>query len=214
MHALSDSELAASGMAFTILKPHFFTQNLLMSAQTVIDQGTIYFGLGEAKLPMIDTRDISDVVAAILANPAPYAGKTLTLTGPTAISIHQVAAAIGEAIGKPVKYQPVPVLAMVETMAKYGVDDFGQTAMRDYFTAYSAGWQDTVTTTVKDVLGREPRGSTRSPATTRRRSRENSHQRATVDVARCWHGPPQQHRRAGRASCSRAYPAIVGRDAG
>lgn len=29
--------------------------------------------------------------------------------------------------------------------------------MRDYFTAYSAGWQSTPTTAVKDILGKEPR---------------------------------------------------------
>jgi hypothetical protein len=46
---------------------------------------------------------------------------------------------------------------MIEQMAKFGVDDFGQTAMRDYFTAYSAGWQNTVTTAVKDITGTNAR---------------------------------------------------------
>ncbi len=107
---------------------------------------------------MVDVRDIAASVAAILANPAPHAGKTYTLTGPAAVSLHQFAAAVSEAIGKPVKYQPIPVPAMIETLAKYGADDFAQTAMRDYFTAYSAGWESAVTTAVKDLTGREPRG--------------------------------------------------------
>lgn len=156
-HALSDSELERSGIPYTILKPHFFTQNLMMTAQTIAQQGSIYFALGEAKLPMIDVRDVGATVAAILKNPTPHAGKTYTLTGPAAISLHQVAAAIGEAIGKPVNYVPVPVATMVEQLATFGVDDFGQTAMRDYFTAYSAGWQNTVTSAVKDITGTNPR---------------------------------------------------------
>jgi len=158
LHALSDSELVASGIPYTILKPHFFMQNLLGLAQTVVDQGMLFFGLGDAKLPMIDVRDIAGSVAAVLANPTPHANKTYTLTGPAAVSMHQFAAAVGEAIGKSVKYQPVPVAAMVETFAKYGADDYTQVAMRDYFTAYSAGWEDAVTTVVKDLVGREPRG--------------------------------------------------------
>ena len=157
LHALSDSEIAGSGLPFTVVKPHFFMQNLMLAAQSVAEQGTIYFALGDAKLPMIDVRDIGASVAAILANPAPHAGKTYTLTGPTAIGIDQVATAIGEAIGKPVKYVPVPVAAMVETVAKMGLDDYNQVALRDYFTSYARGWESQVTTAVKDLGGTAPR---------------------------------------------------------
>jgi len=41
-------------------------QNLMMAAQSVAEQGTIYFALGDAKLPMVDVRDIGASVAAIL----------------------------------------------------------------------------------------------------------------------------------------------------
>src|SRR4051794_39734973 len=80
MHALSDSELALSGTAYTIVKPHFFMQNVMMGAQAVAEQGVLYLPFGTAKLPMIDARDIGLAVAAILADPAAHAGKTYTLT--------------------------------------------------------------------------------------------------------------------------------------
>ena len=158
LHALSDAEIAGSGLPFTVVKPHFFMQNLMMAAKSVAEQGKIYFALGDAKLPMVDVRDIAACVAAILANPAPHAGKTYTLTGATAIGLDQVAAAIGEALGKPVTYVPVPVAAMVETVAKMGLDDYNQVALRDYFTSYSRGWESQVTTAVKDLTGTAPRG--------------------------------------------------------
>ncbi|HVV87481.1 MAG TPA: NAD(P)H-binding protein [Kofleriaceae bacterium] len=153
LHALSDSELERSGLAYTIVKPHFFLQNLMMAAGTVAQQGAIYFALGDAKLPMIDVADVGASVAAILKDPAPHAGKTYTLTGPTAIGMHEVAGALGEALGKAVHYVAVPVPAMIEQLAKYGVDDFGQTSLRDYFTAYSAGWNADVTSTVEALTG-------------------------------------------------------------
>ena len=158
MHALSDSEIASSGLPFTIVKPHFFMQNLMLAAQSVVEQGAIYFALADAKLPMIDVRDIASTAAAILANPAPHAGKTYTLTGPTAIGLDTVAAAIGEAVGKLVKYVPVPVAAMVDTVTKLGLDDYAQVSMRDYFTSYSRGWESQVTLAVKQITGAEPRG--------------------------------------------------------
>jgi uncharacterized protein YbjT (DUF2867 family) len=157
LHALSDSEIAASGIPFTLLKPHFFLQNLLMSASTIAEQGAMYWAFGEAKLPGVDVGDIAEVVAKIVVDPRHHAGKTYTLTGATAITMHQMAATIGEAIGKPVKYVPVPVAAMVDGAATMGLDDYTQVAVRDYLTAYSRGWQSEVTDAVKRITGKEPR---------------------------------------------------------
>src|SRR5215813_2303423 len=157
LHALSDSELAASGIPFTIVKPHFFFQNLLFSAGTIAQEGAMYWSFGGASFPAIDVDDIGDVAARILANPGPHAGKTYTLTGGTALDMHQIAAAIGAAISKPVRYVPVPVATMVEGMAKLGLGDYVEVAYRDYMTAYSQGWQSQVTDSVKRITGKEPR---------------------------------------------------------
>lgn len=157
LHALSDSEVERSGIPFTIVKPHFFLQNLMMSAQTIAEQGTLYFALGDAKLPMIDVRDIASSAAAILGNPSPHTGKTYTLTGPTAVGLDQVAAAIGEAIGKPVTYVALPVAAMLEQLASFGLSTYNLIALRDYLTAYSRGWEAQVTTSVKDLTGKAAR---------------------------------------------------------
>ena len=160
LHALSDAEMQGSGLPYTVLKPHFFMQNLLMGAQSVAEQGALYFALGSAKQPMIDVRDIAAVAAVVLREPAAHAGKTYTLTGGAAVGLDQVASALGEAVGKAVKYVPVPVAAMVDTVAKMGVDDYGQVALRDYLTAYSLGWQSQVTPWVEEITGRKPRGLT------------------------------------------------------
>jgi uncharacterized protein YbjT (DUF2867 family) len=157
LHALSDSELASSGTPYTILKPHFFMQNLMMSAQTVAEQATLFFALGSAKMPMIDARDIGTVAAAILANPAPHAGKSYTLTGPTAVTLDQVASALGEAVGKSIKYVPVPIESVIEMVTKMGLSDYNQVALRDYFTQYARGWQSEPTTFVKQITGKDPR---------------------------------------------------------
>ena len=60
LHALSDAELVGAGIPFTILKPHFFAQNLTMAGQSVAQQGTLYLALGDGKMGLIDSRDISD----------------------------------------------------------------------------------------------------------------------------------------------------------
>jgi uncharacterized protein YbjT (DUF2867 family) len=156
LHALSDSEVMGSGLKWTILKPHFFIQNLMMNARSVKEQGTIFSALGEAKVPMVDVRDVGEAAARVLSDPAPHAGKTHVLTG-APVSMHEVAKAFSDASGKPVKYVPIPVAQIVENMAKMGADEYDQVSLRDYFTAYASGWQSTPTNTVKELTGHEPR---------------------------------------------------------
>jgi len=158
LHALSDGELAHAGIAYTIVKPHMFAQNIAMVLRGAAQDGVLRFALGDAKQPMIDVRDIASAVAAILANPAPHAGKTYTLTGPAAVGMADVAAALSAVLGKPITYAPIPVPAMIEMMAKFGADDYNQTALRDYLTAYGRGWQDAPTSAVQDLTGKPPRG--------------------------------------------------------
>ena len=55
------------------------------------------------------------------------------------------------------KYVPVPVAAAVDAVTKMGADEYGQVALRDYFTAYASGWQSEPTTAVKDITGQAPR---------------------------------------------------------
>jgi uncharacterized protein YbjT (DUF2867 family) len=156
LHALSDSEVAGSGLRFTVLKPHFFMQNLMMSARSIAEQGAMYVALGDAKVPMIDVRDVGAAAAAVLSSPDAHVGKTYTLTG-APVSMAQVAATIGEAVGKSVKYVPVPVAAAVESISKMGLGEYAEVSLRDYFTAYSSGWQSAPTSAVKELTGKEPR---------------------------------------------------------
>lgn len=155
LHALSDAEAVGSGLKWTVLKPHFFMQNLLMAARSIKEQGQIYYALGDAAVPMIDARDVGAAAAAVLADPAPHAGKSYTLTG-APVTLHEAAAAIGEAVGKPVRYVPVPVAAAIETLTTMGADEYRQVSLRDYLTAYSQGWQRATTSAVKELTGKDP----------------------------------------------------------
>ena len=156
LHALSDAELIGSGLPFTILKPHFFAQNLMMAAQSVARQGAMYLPLADGKMGIIDSRDISDFAAHVLTTEG-HQGKTYTLTGPASVSMHQVAAAIGKAIGKSVSYVPVSVADARQSMAQMGLDDWMVNLLCDYFAAYSVNWGDLVTDDFQRVMGKAPR---------------------------------------------------------
>jgi uncharacterized protein YbjT (DUF2867 family) len=156
LHALSDAELAGSGIPFTILKSQFHAQNLLMAADPIKEKSSIFMPLGDGKIAMIDSRDISEFAAHVLTTEG-HAGKTYTLTGPASLNMHQVAEAIGEAIDKPVRYVPTPVEVVKKVLAENGMDAWAVHRSGEIFNAYAANNGDLVSDDFQRVIGRPPR---------------------------------------------------------
>jgi uncharacterized protein YbjT (DUF2867 family) len=154
LHALSEAELRASGLDWTIIRPHFFMQNLLGS----IVGDTLYGALGDGRLGMIDTRDIAGFAAHVLVNPKPHAGRTYTITGPDSVSLHDVASAAAQAIGTPVKYHPLRPEQAYRAMLDAGLPPWNAAVNTEYGIAYAAGWGDYTTHDYTDVLGRQACG--------------------------------------------------------
>ncbi len=155
-HAEIDAELKASGLPYTLLKPHNFMQNTLMLAQTVASDGAVYIPMKQGKLGMIDVRDIVDVAAKVLAEDG-HEGKTYALTGPASISYHDVAAGLSKALGKEVKYVDVPLEAAREAMVGMGLPDWIVGALTEYNNAFSEGSGDFTTNDFEEITGHPAR---------------------------------------------------------
>jgi len=156
LHARTEKELKASGLPYVLLRPHFFMQNLFMSAQSIAAEGAMYLGMGEGKLGMIDVRDIVDVAVRVLGDTS-HAGQTYTLTGPAAITLYEVARALSAALGRAVKYVPVPPEAVADSIRKLGWGEWFATVMQDYSAAYAKGMGDFTTDHVRKITGHQPR---------------------------------------------------------
>ena len=155
-HAETDAELKASGLAYTILRPHNFMQNTLLAAQTIASDGAVYMPLKDGKFGMIDVRDIVDVAAKALTEDS-HQGKTYGLTGPASISYHDVAAGLSKALGKEVKYVDVPLEAAREAMIGMGLSEWLADAFNEYNKALSEGLGDFTTNDVEEITGHPAR---------------------------------------------------------
>ncbi len=155
-HAEIDAELKASGLPYTILRPHGFMQNTLMAAQTVASEGAVYMPMKEGKFGIIDIRDIADVAAKVLTEPG-HEGKTYGLTGPASISYHDIAAGLSKALGKEVKYVDVPLEAAREAMVGMGLPEWYADAYNEYNEAMSEGLGDFTTNDVEEITGHPAR---------------------------------------------------------
>jgi hypothetical protein len=141
LHAEADANLEASGLPYTILRPHFFMQNVMMGAQSVAGEGKLYMSFGQGELGMVDVRDIASSAASILtADGDKFVGNTYTPTGPESISLGAVAGALSSALGKPVDYVDVPIEGSREAMMGMGFPEWVVEGFLEYFQSYSTGW--------------------------------------------------------------------------
>lgn len=156
LHDASDKAVMNSGLTYTILRPHFFMQNMFASVDGIKNDGNIYMGMGDAKMGMIDVRDIADCVVAILLKGG-HENKVYTPTGLSSIDLAEAASIITDALGKPVNYVPVPIEAVGEAIRQMGWGEWGAKLMMEYSKAYSEGWGDFANSDVKTITGNEAR---------------------------------------------------------
>jgi uncharacterized protein YbjT (DUF2867 family) len=143
--AEAEQDLKDSGLGWTILQPTFFMQNTMMTAQTVKDQGAIYFDWGEGRAGMIDVRDIVDSALGVLtAVDDRFDGQSFVLTGP-------------EAIGKDVQYVRVPHYASKEALLGMGIPEWIVDGFVELSIGFENNFANTTTDGVETLAGHAPR---------------------------------------------------------
>ncbi|TCV92376.1 uncharacterized protein YbjT (DUF2867 family) [Luteibacter rhizovicinus] len=157
LHAQSDHEIMVSGLQWTILKPHFYMQNLLAVAPAIAGQSVLPYALGDGRLGLIDTRDVADFAAQIFAAPAAHAGRTYTLTGTASLSGDDMAHAISDRLGRPIRYVPMSLDATRQFMTSAGASPWIVGMYLEYCQAYANGWGDFVTRDFTQLIQRPAR---------------------------------------------------------
>jgi uncharacterized protein YbjT (DUF2867 family) len=92
--------------ATVFLQHPFFSE---WAAESIARDDTIRLPFGDARTSPVDTRDVAEVVAAVLASPGPHVGKVYELTGPRSEDMQAVAAEYSEALGRTVTYVDEPL---------------------------------------------------------------------------------------------------------
>src|SRR5215813_7265703 len=80
-HAGVEHHIVKSRIPYTFLRPNLFMQALLNFRSTIASQGILYAAAGNARVSVIDVRDIASVAAATLTR-SEHENQTYELTGP------------------------------------------------------------------------------------------------------------------------------------
>jgi uncharacterized protein YbjT (DUF2867 family) len=151
-HAEIEEELISSGLRYTLLRPTTFMQNTLVTVRSVASEGKVYQPFEDGKLGMIDARDIGEVAAKVLTEEG-HEGKTYTLTGPAAISFHDIAEMLSEVLGKKVDYIPISLAKAKETMLGIGLSEWKAEVLIEYARAHSQGYSNFTTEDIEQLTG-------------------------------------------------------------
>ena len=155
-HRPVEREIEASGLAWTFLRPASYMQNFTnFMAPTIRSQHAIYTLIPDSAFNHVDTRDVARVAATVLSSDG-HEGKAYTLTGPRSFSYREAARAIGVVTGAPVQ-----VVALTESdiragMKSHGVPDLYADHLVDLDRWYESGKGDQLTSSIRDITGREP----------------------------------------------------------
>jgi uncharacterized protein YbjT (DUF2867 family) len=156
-HRQVEDKLKTSGLAYTILRPNSFMQNILAyNAPSIRTQGAFYAAMGNARTSLIDVRDVAAVVARILSDPGAHAGQVYELNGPEAVTHAELASRISRVAGRPIQFVDIPEADQRMSMLNIGMPKWQVEALLDLQRYYTGGRGGETTDVLSSLLGREP----------------------------------------------------------
>jgi uncharacterized protein YbjT (DUF2867 family) len=106
--------------------------------------------------PFLDIDDLADITVAALTDDR-HVGQLYELTGPRSLTFHEVAAEIGEAAGRQVRYAPISLDQHATEAAEHGVPADVIEMLTYLFSEVVDGRNADTTDGVRRALGREAR---------------------------------------------------------
>ncbi|MER5320579.1 NAD(P)H-binding protein [Streptosporangium roseum] len=150
-HADVERLIERSGLEWTFLRAGGFAANTLAWAPEIRDGGVVRAPFGAATRSLIHERDIAAVAVRVLTGDG-HAGAKHHLTGPELLSTVEQVRAVGEAAGRPARFEEIPVEEARRQMLDTG---WPASVVDGIFDAHAgmATEPERVTSTVEEITG-------------------------------------------------------------
>lgn len=154
-HARLEKVVLGGPIAGALLKPTFFMDNVLTFQRPVIlEQGAFYGASGGQGVTYVSSRDVGAVGAAMIADPTRFAGRSVELTGPAAITDAEIARLIGQKLGREVRFVDLTLEQYRGALESQGTPAWQVEALVGLEAIKRNGWASTPNGGVADTLGR------------------------------------------------------------
>lgn len=114
----------APGLDVITVRPGWFADNYFAVLGPAAQFGLMALPLGDGLNAPPSNEDIARVIVGGLVDPAPHVGRAYRPTGPALLAPDQIAAAIGAALGRPVRYENAPLPLFLKVAKSLGISEY------------------------------------------------------------------------------------------
>ena len=159
LHREAEKIIEQSGIPFTFLHPNEFMQNFVnFHSPSIKNNNAFYLPLEDAKVSLVDVRDIASVAVKSLTEDGndKHKNKTYLITGPEALSYHQAAEILSNATGKKISYVNISEEEARGAMKEMGMSDWLINTISELHDYFRKGNASQVSSAVEEITGKKP----------------------------------------------------------
>jgi uncharacterized protein YbjT (DUF2867 family) len=135
-----DDMIAATGVNFRALVMPSFMENILRQKESIATQGVFRLAItADLKIPTCSTSDIAAAAARLLLDRSWSGQQSVAVLGPEDLSFNDMARIMSEVLGRPVRYEQIPVESWKAFLIAQGASEKFAQAMADMILAKNEG---------------------------------------------------------------------------
>jgi NAD(P)H dehydrogenase (quinone) len=119
-HRQTERMLKESGLAWTILRNGWYTENYMGAVAGVLAGGALVGSAGQGRIASAARADYAEAAAVVLTTPG-HEGRTYELAGDTAYTLDELAAEISRQTGRSIPYRDLPEADYAAILAGHGL---------------------------------------------------------------------------------------------
>ncbi len=152
-HAATEQILAGSGLAPTILRNGWYTENWTENLGGALAAGALIGSAGQARFTPATRADFAQALAIVTADPA-FAHQTLELAGDEGFTLAELAAEVSRRTGKALPYDDLPGGVYQSILESVGLPTGFARMLVDADVKAAEGWLAEDSGTLRRLLGR------------------------------------------------------------
>ncbi len=153
-HGATEAMLAASGLPFTAVRNAMYADNIVGWFD---ERGRISGPGGDGRVSLTLRSELGEAIAVVLADRAHDGRSLVTITGPEAVTLAELAEIASTVTGDRYRYQPLDRAEWVESRRKLGRQEWAIDAGISYYDGVAAGEADVVSGDYAELTGSKPR---------------------------------------------------------
>jgi NAD(P)H dehydrogenase (quinone) len=120
-HKATEDAVKDAGLTYTILRNGWYIENYIPALKVAAQTGLLTAAVGDARVAAAGRRDYAEALASVVTTKG-HGNRTYTLAGTQDFTYSDIAAAMADVLGTPVKYQPLAAAEYQDLLVGSGMD--------------------------------------------------------------------------------------------